>query len=75
MTQQTGFTLTSIRPPHPGVSDQNSHTLPKQVQVGANPFAQLSILQWVTGNKTFPTVCDQYTIKQLPGQTEEKQNQ
>jgi hypothetical protein len=47
------------------VSDQNSHTLPGEAQIGANPFAQLAILQWVTGNKTFPTVCDQYTIKQI----------
>jgi hypothetical protein len=74
MTQQTGFTLTSVRPPDPGVSDQNSHTLPNEVQTGVNSFVQLTLLQQVTGNKTFPAVCDQYTIKQLPCQTEEKQN-
>jgi hypothetical protein len=69
MTQQSGFTLASLRPPHPGVSDQNSHTLPNQVQIGADSFVQLSALQQLTGNKTFPADSDQYTKKQLPRQT------
>jgi hypothetical protein len=74
MTQQTGFALASVRPPYPGVSDQNSHTLPDEVQIHADPFVQLPISQRVTGNKTFPAVCDQYTIKQVPCQTDKKQN-
>src|ERR1035441_5433688 len=37
--------------------------------IGSLVLVQLPAMQQLTGNKTFPVVCDQYTIKQSPGQS------
>ena len=62
------FAIASTGPPYLGVEGRNSHTFLNQALICANHIVQLTLLQWVTGNKTFPGVCDQYTIKQLQRQ-------
>jgi len=68
MTKHTGFTLTSLRPPDPEVSCCDGTVFRLPAKISACGPAQLSVLQQLTGNRTFPADSVQYTIKQLPCQ-------
>ena len=60
----------STGPQYPGCSNRKSPKFRNDVPAPAGVRAQLPMIQQLTGNKTFPVVCDQYTNKQSPPQME-----